>query len=222
MDAATLGNFISTQRKKLGMTQKELAKKINVTDKAISKWERGAGLPDINILEPLAEALEINLVELMTCEIKDMGAEQIDNESVRETLDYANNKTTEADFNSLPPLLLLFFHRNHCPCKRVNLRNFSGISDLHLVAFFYLIQSIWLCVCVKIKLISVAIFIGYNEHKIFYFLDRACHCFFFRLRICGIGCCLCFCILCCCLCFLCLWFCGIRISCIGSTSCCDR
>ena len=44
MDAATLGNFISTQRKKLGMTQKELAKKINVTDKAISKWERGDSL----------------------------------------------------------------------------------------------------------------------------------------------------------------------------------
>lgn len=62
MDAATLGNFISTQRKKLGMTQKELA-----------------------------EALEINLVELMTCEIKDMGAEQIDNESIRETLDFSHS-----------------------------------------------------------------------------------------------------------------------------------
>ena len=51
------------------MTQAELAGKINVTDKAVSRWERGLGFPDINTLEPLPDALEIGVVELMRSEI---------------------------------------------------------------------------------------------------------------------------------------------------------
>lgn len=136
MDAATLGNFISTQRKKLGMTQKELAKKINVTDKAISKWERGAGLPDINILEPLAEALEINLVELMTCEIKDMGAEQIDNESVRKTLDYANNKIKNTIKCCVPALIFSW------------LVLFLGVFILNYYVEMGIIRQIFYCLIV--------------------------------------------------------------------------
>ena len=57
------------RRKQLGMTQAELAEKINVTDKAVSRWERGLGFPDINTLEPLADALGIEVVELMRSEI---------------------------------------------------------------------------------------------------------------------------------------------------------
>lgn len=53
----------------MGMTQAELAEKINVTDKAVSRWERGLGFPDINTLEPLADALGIEVVELMRSEI---------------------------------------------------------------------------------------------------------------------------------------------------------
>lgn len=65
MDADKLGAFISERRKELGLTQAALAKKLHVTDKAISRWERGIGLPDIHSLEPLAEALEVSLIELM-------------------------------------------------------------------------------------------------------------------------------------------------------------
>ncbi|MBQ6895780.1 MAG: helix-turn-helix transcriptional regulator [Oscillospiraceae bacterium] len=68
MDAVKLGTFISEQRKSLGMTQQELAVKINVTDKAVSRWERGKGLPDINIIEPLAQALCVSISELMKSE----------------------------------------------------------------------------------------------------------------------------------------------------------
>ena len=57
MDAKVFGKFIMERRKQLGMTQAELAEKINVTDKAVSRWERGLGFPDINTLEPLADAL---------------------------------------------------------------------------------------------------------------------------------------------------------------------
>lgn len=68
MDAAKLGQFIAQRRKELGMTQLALAEKLNMTDKAVSRWERGVGLPDIGSLEALAVALEVDLVELMRAE----------------------------------------------------------------------------------------------------------------------------------------------------------
>ena len=50
------------------MTQKDLATKIHVTDKAVSRWERGLGFPDINTIEELADALNVSITELMTSE----------------------------------------------------------------------------------------------------------------------------------------------------------
>jgi len=65
MDTKKIGRFITELRKEQQMTQSQLAEQIHVTDKAISKWERGAGLPDITMLEPLADALHVSIVELM-------------------------------------------------------------------------------------------------------------------------------------------------------------
>lgn len=65
MDALETGRFIAQRRKELGLTQKALAQQLHVTDKAVSKWERGAGLPDINTIEPLAAALEVSVLSLM-------------------------------------------------------------------------------------------------------------------------------------------------------------
>ena len=68
MDAKKLGQFIAEIRKEKKMTQAELASKLQVTDKAVSKWERGLGLPDINSIEPLADALGISVAEVMQAE----------------------------------------------------------------------------------------------------------------------------------------------------------
>lgn len=68
MDAKKLGQFIAEIRKEHNMTQAELASKLHVTDKAVSKWERGLGLPDINSIEPLADALDISVAEVMQAE----------------------------------------------------------------------------------------------------------------------------------------------------------
>ena len=65
MDAEKFGAFIAVCRKEKNMTQAELAQKIKVTDKAVSRWERGKGFPDISILVPLSDALDISLPELM-------------------------------------------------------------------------------------------------------------------------------------------------------------
>lgn len=56
MDAIKTGVFIAAVRREQNMTQAELAARLHVTDKAVSKWERGAGLPDISLIEPLAAA----------------------------------------------------------------------------------------------------------------------------------------------------------------------
>ncbi|MCI6227947.1 MAG: helix-turn-helix transcriptional regulator [Clostridiales bacterium] len=68
MDAHKFGNFVAITRKENHMTQAELASKLQVTDKAVSRWERGLGFPDINTLEPLAEALGLSVLELMKSE----------------------------------------------------------------------------------------------------------------------------------------------------------
>ena len=65
MDAKKFGTFIATLRKENNMTQVELAQKLQVTDKAVSKWERGLGFPDINTIEPLADALGVSVLEIM-------------------------------------------------------------------------------------------------------------------------------------------------------------
>ena len=66
MDAKKTGNFIVKRRKAINMTQKELAEKLHITDKAVSKWERGLSFPDISILIPLSEVLNVSLYDLLT------------------------------------------------------------------------------------------------------------------------------------------------------------
>lgn len=67
MDTRDFGTFLSRIRKARGLTQAGLAEQLHVTDKAVSRWERGIGLPDINTLEPLADALGLSLSDLMHC-----------------------------------------------------------------------------------------------------------------------------------------------------------
>lgn len=69
----TMGMMISALRKEQGMTQAELAAKMNVTDKAVSKWERDLSCPDVNALPRLAEIFDISVDELM--QIKSSAAE---------------------------------------------------------------------------------------------------------------------------------------------------
>lgn len=70
MKNQTLGAMIAALRKEKGMTQLDLAQKLGVTDKAVSKWERDLSCPDINSLPKLAEALGVTVDELMQTKIK--------------------------------------------------------------------------------------------------------------------------------------------------------
>lgn len=63
-----IGDFLQDVRKSRGITQKELADQIGISDKTISKWENGNSVPDASILLPLCNALEITVNELLSCE----------------------------------------------------------------------------------------------------------------------------------------------------------
>ena len=69
MNIDKVGNFISERRKAKKLTQEKLAEKLNISDRAISKWERGICLPDASIMIPLCEILDINVNELLSGEM---------------------------------------------------------------------------------------------------------------------------------------------------------
>ena len=65
IDKARFGQFLAEERKRRGLTQKELAQRLFLSDKAVSKWERGLSLPDISALMPLSEILGVTVTELL-------------------------------------------------------------------------------------------------------------------------------------------------------------
>lgn len=81
MDASKTGAFIAQLRKEKGYTQKALAEQLNVSDKAISRWETGKGFPETTLLKPLSDALGVSIGELLA-------GEHINEETVKEKVDY--------------------------------------------------------------------------------------------------------------------------------------
>ena len=69
MDQIKIGGFIAERRKKKGLTQAQLAEKLNITDRAVSKWENGRSLPDSAIMLELCEILEITVNDLLCGEV---------------------------------------------------------------------------------------------------------------------------------------------------------
>lgn len=89
MDPKKTGTIISDARKNMNMTQKELADKLYVSDKAVSKWERGLCFPDISVLIPLTEILNISLYDLLRGER--MKKSEVE-ETLKNTISYSNSE----------------------------------------------------------------------------------------------------------------------------------
>jgi len=93
MNQQKIGNFILELRKEKNMTQQELADKIGVTDKAISKWENGRGMPDLSLMKPLCNALGITINDLLSGEKIDKKDYQDKlEENILNTINYTNKK----------------------------------------------------------------------------------------------------------------------------------
>ena len=97
MDNKTTGAFISARRKELQLNQKQLAEKLDVTDKAVSKWETGRSAPDIALLEPLARELGVSVVEILQGEkIKEENFPAVSDEVVVTTMKKDRKKLKRA------------------------------------------------------------------------------------------------------------------------------
>lgn len=68
MDQIIIGQFIAAERRRKGFTQRQLADKLGISDKTVSKWERGNGFPEVSLLLPLCEELDITVNELLSGE----------------------------------------------------------------------------------------------------------------------------------------------------------
>lgn len=87
MEREVFGQFIAERRRALGLTQQVLADHLHVTDKAVSKWERGLCYPDLTLLEPLAVALDLTVTELMNCQ---KASTPLEDNSIHTLLDIAD------------------------------------------------------------------------------------------------------------------------------------
>lgn len=114
MDNRKLGAFIAEMRRERNFTQKDLAKSLNITDKAVSKWERGVSCPDIALLIPLSELLGVTVNELL-CGEKDSGSCNCEEDEqrgevggVENVIIYADKKT-KSDFKRFKLIASLIF-----------------------------------------------------------------------------------------------------------------
>ena len=96
MDNIKTGALIKELRKEKNMTQKELADLLHITDRAVSKWERGLCAPDISLLEPLAAVLGVTVMELISGERlkREEYTDEIDL-AVKNIITYSENEITQ-------------------------------------------------------------------------------------------------------------------------------
>lgn len=108
MDIVKIGKYIAENRRKKNMTQEQLAEKLGVTSKTISRWENGNYMPDISMLKPLSEELGITLNDLLSGEKveKEKYQEKLE-ENIINTIDYSNKNVIKKN-NSMGLLLVIF------------------------------------------------------------------------------------------------------------------
>lgn len=109
MDNKKTGKFIAQRRKEMNLTQKQLAEKLNVTDKAVSKWETGNGAPDISLLTALSNSLNVSVIELLDGEYSERTNPEVQSTKiVIEALREAKKARIKTTLSILAILVILF------------------------------------------------------------------------------------------------------------------
>lgn len=158
MNAKNCGAFISALRKEKNLSQKELAEKLNVTDKAISRWETGKGYPDIESLENLSEFFEISINELLAGEKADIKSIEEIAESniitaITETEKIQKSKKTTIIISVIIALIVL-----------LPLINGSIKSLVELLSKYTLIEDPWVIILLLFIALCV-LFAGLTIYK---------------------------------------------------------
>lgn len=187
IDPEKFGSFVNIRRKTLGMTQKELAEKLYLSDKAVSKWERGLSLPDVSVLIPLADALGVSVTELLEGEL--MADQQtLPTERVEEVVQKAIGLSDSYSLSgfgkrfqkkNVPVFLAMtavstseFFAAHLLGCTWEEL--FSGLFTLNLLSIFFG-AYFWLFAATRLPSY-------YDEHRINLYADGI-----FRMNIPGVS-----------------------------------
>ena len=111
MNQQKIGRFIAELRKEKNMTQIDLANKLGITDRAISKWENGRGMPDLSLLTPLCELLDVSINELLSgARLDKKDYQEKFEENIINTIDYTDKKIkkTKKIFITILSIILIF------------------------------------------------------------------------------------------------------------------
>lgn len=103
MDYPKIGQFIAERRRELNLTQKQLGEILNVTDKAVSKWERGLRCPDVSILGELSNALEVGMGEILNGEYNDSLKDN--SEFIKNAVNYSKKITEDSIYRKIKEIL---------------------------------------------------------------------------------------------------------------------
>jgi len=127
MEQEKIGRFIQELRKEKNMTQLELGERLGVTDRAISKWENGRGMPDLSLIKPLCKELDITINELLSGErIKKEEYQEKLEENILNTIKYTdkkikkNNNVFKMIIGSVLTLIITFITLFSIDIKRMN------------------------------------------------------------------------------------------------------
>ena len=181
IDKERLGAFIAELRKEKGYTQKELADKLFLSNKAVSKWETGASIPDTTLLIPLAEILGVSVTELLTYQriapSTPIDSNQVE-DLVKAAITYTEEEQSKIFHNRRQWIFIYFLCLFLCLAEIILL--YLG-SQFHIDYFIFIGMSVffgaYFCIFAKPKLPTY-----YDENKINIYSDGI-----FRMNVPGVS-----------------------------------
>lgn len=185
IDKEKFGAFVAQLRKEKGLMQKDLAERLYVSDKAVSKWERGLSIPDVALLVPLAEILGVTVTELLECRklLKDEPLDSLQTEEIVKkviVLSEEEQRKYRPDRRKRGIQLLLCAVIGALEILALILLGYS-MAELALSLFVYMVLmavfGLYFCVFAKEKLPDF-----YDQNKVNFYSDGI-----FRMNIPGIS-----------------------------------
>lgn len=178
------GEFILELRKERGLTQKELAEKLYISDKAVSKWERGLSMPDIALLMPLSQIFEVTITEILSGKRiekdKNLTVGEVE-ELMNQTIHLSKEEVLEQNKNK-KNRKIVFFSGSIIVILELFFMNLSGymkedfLIQILTVELLMLIFGVYLTFFAKETLPTY-----YDENKISFYSDG-----FFRINMAGL------------------------------------
>lgn len=180
IDNKKFGEFVAQLRKEKNLTQKELAERLFISDKTVSKWERGLSIPDVSLLIPIADVLGVTVTELLYGERlgreRSLGIEEVEG-LVTCSMDMSKQERSVQKKRRLRWVLLYIAAVSVVALETVllMLNGFMELEGLYLVEGLMLVFGGWFCLFAKETLPTY-----YDENKVHYISDG-----FFRMDMPG-------------------------------------